>query len=514
MRGILSLFLLISGVLGLGYVMGFEILQGDVSNGQVMFLDEGLAQDASPHSAVIDLSNDGELAEVTLSVAEIEQEIAPGVKQLFWVFYRPGDQPQYPSPTIVVKEGQRVRINFDNDTHYLHHTIHLHGVNKPWQIDGVPEIEQDAVAPGGSFVYEFVAENPGTHWYHCHVQADTHIEMGLMGAFIILPENRVAYESFSYNEYGVEVNSIGNYDREYVLILDDIDQELHHRVYEQITFPLMAAGDHAEHDADEKPEDMPMDHDEHAASGEDSEHEPDEHNDQTEMDNQMEHDQKADVERVLGPHLVMQHMIEVAGVKQLDEAFNHIHHMAMMQFVDPYDSTQRKPRYFTVNGMGFPYALLNSPIVVKSGEVIKLRLINSSFAPISFHLHGHEALVTHYDGYKDPYPVVRDTILIPAAGRVDLLIKADKDPGVWVLHDHSAQRVTNGGQYPGGMITALIYEDMDVTQVPNKLMCRITASILQQDASQCDGKSELSIGPLVGLDIEDFPRLRPMHQLK
>ena len=497
MRGILSIFLLVSGVLSLGYFMGFESIRGAQDSGQVMYLDEGVGQLEDPITAMIDLSNDGPLAELTLSVAEIEQEIARGVSQLFWVFYRPGETPQYPSPTIVVKEGQRVRISFQNDTHYVHHTIHLHGVNKPWHLDGVPEIEQHAVAPGSSFIYEFEATNPGTHWYHCHVQADKHVEMGLMGAFIILPENNLTYESFSYNEYGADLNSIGNYDRDYVLILDDIDQDLHERIYNNITFPMM---DHGSSDA----------HGEAAHTDEQATH--DEHQESVEMP--MGHEMNEGVQHVLGPHLVKQHMIEEDGIQKLDSDFNHIHHMAMIQIVNGYDSTKREPRFYTVNGLSFPYSLLNSPIVVKQDELIKLRLINASFEPVSFHLHGHEAVITHYDGYKDPFPLMQDTILIPAAGRVDLAIRADKEPGVWVIHDHSAQRVTNGGLYPGGMIAAIVYEEVEIAEIPNELMCSLIAEVLEKENSPCLGKSEYEMGPFVGLGVSDVPTIRSTHRLR
>ena len=35
-------------------------------------------------------------------------------------------------------------------------------------MDGVPELTQAAVPPGGSFLYDFVAPDAGTYWYHSH----------------------------------------------------------------------------------------------------------------------------------------------------------------------------------------------------------------------------------------------------------------------------------------------------------------------------------------------------------
>lgn len=87
-----------------------------------------------------------------------------------------------PGPTIRVREGDRVRINFLNATDHPH-TIHFHGIH-PGASDGVFE----PVAPGGRFVYEFDAEPFGVHLYHCHVMPlAKHIAKGMYGAFIIDP---------------------------------------------------------------------------------------------------------------------------------------------------------------------------------------------------------------------------------------------------------------------------------------------------------------------------------------
>ena len=83
---------------------------------------------------------------------------------------------RFPSPTIRVEEGDRLKINLRN-THYFPHTIHPHGTIHPNAMDGVPDITQAAVKPGENFAYEFVAKNPGTFFYHCHVQPDVHVLM-------------------------------------------------------------------------------------------------------------------------------------------------------------------------------------------------------------------------------------------------------------------------------------------------------------------------------------------------
>ncbi len=59
-----------------------------------------------------------------------------------------------------MEEGDHVAITLYN-THYLPHTIHLHGTSQPNNMDGVPHMTQHEVLPGKSFTYRFTAGAPG-----------------------------------------------------------------------------------------------------------------------------------------------------------------------------------------------------------------------------------------------------------------------------------------------------------------------------------------------------------------
>ena len=48
-----------------------------------------------------------------------------------------------------------------------------------------------------------------------------------------------------------------------------------------------------------------------------------------------------------------------------------------------YDSTQRKPNIFLLNGRSFPFTLRDTPIVVKPDETTKLRVLNVGAAHAS-----------------------------------------------------------------------------------------------------------------------------------
>jgi FtsP/CotA-like multicopper oxidase with cupredoxin domain len=57
-------------------------------------------------------------------------------------------------------------------------------------MDGVaePPITQQPVKPGETFTYEFTVKDPGTFFYHSHVETDRQIPAGLAGAFIVDPK--------------------------------------------------------------------------------------------------------------------------------------------------------------------------------------------------------------------------------------------------------------------------------------------------------------------------------------
>ncbi len=104
---------------------------------------------------------------------------------------------QVPGPLIHVKEGDDVTVSVTNLTE-LPHTIHWHGIyhrGGNWKNDGVPDINQKAIAPGETYTYHFIAEPSGTLWYHCHVNVNEHVAYrGMWGALIIDPKNPTELE--------------------------------------------------------------------------------------------------------------------------------------------------------------------------------------------------------------------------------------------------------------------------------------------------------------------------------
>lgn len=94
-----------------------------------------------------------------------------------------------PGPEIRATEGDMVEVVLHNIDITDGTTLHWHGVDVPAAMDGVAGVTQDAVKPGGSFTYRFVAEDPGTYWYHAHQVSHEQVIAGHFGALIVEPES-------------------------------------------------------------------------------------------------------------------------------------------------------------------------------------------------------------------------------------------------------------------------------------------------------------------------------------
>jgi len=113
---------------------------------------------------------------------------------------------QYPGPLIKVKQNSTVHVRFSNGID-LPTTVHWHGLRLDNKFDGVPEVTQPEVPPGGNFFYSIKFPDAGIYWYHPHVREDIQQDMGLYGNMMVEPSEPGYYSP---------VNS------EEVLMLDDL----------------------------------------------------------------------------------------------------------------------------------------------------------------------------------------------------------------------------------------------------------------------------------------------------
>lgn len=170
-----------------------------------------------------------------------------------------------PSPIIWCEVGDQLYITLINLGKKFrpdlkdYHTVHICGGQVATQLDGFPENsfgvpvwdETSSLKEPPHVTYYFQPENPGTLMYHCNVEAYKHIQMGMYGALIIYPtykslskegivkwnghwRSRGKYQpqipitatnrNFAYND----INTY--YDKEYVMLLSDIDSEWHQSI--------------------------------------------------------------------------------------------------------------------------------------------------------------------------------------------------------------------------------------------------------------------------------------------
>ena len=227
----------------------------------------GLTPDALVKGADLDGDGDPDEIHIRLEIAELnggspdsqeptaQYAIAPGITPGMWVFVPKSfgmatenfdsinakELLRSPSPAIRVEQGDRVFITLEN-THYLPHTIHFHGVDHPFLRadgqgnDGVPMASELPVEAGQARTYELTPRSTGTAFYHCHVQPQSHILMGLQGMFIV-EENRPNNTLQSMNIGAGQVRVVSQasreeYDQEYDLQYTDIDSALNNIIQE------------------------------------------------------------------------------------------------------------------------------------------------------------------------------------------------------------------------------------------------------------------------------------------
>ena len=106
-----------------------------------------------------------------------------------------------PGKPLRVTAGDRVRIAFTNKLPEAT-SVHWHGLAVRNDMDGVPGVTTPEIPAGGTFDYDFVVPDPGTHWFHPH--HGMQLDRGLYSPFVV-----------------DDPDEKGDYDDEWVLVLDD-----------------------------------------------------------------------------------------------------------------------------------------------------------------------------------------------------------------------------------------------------------------------------------------------------
>ena len=252
----------------------------------------------------------------------VKQEIIPGKVANLW-----GYNGSAPGPTIQINQGDRVRIIVDN--HLPEPTsMHWHGFEIPFDMDGAPGLSQDPIPPGGRFVYEFTLHQEGTYFYHSHMAMQE--MMGMIGAFIMHPKK----------SYDPPV------DKDFTIILQEY---------------------------------------------------------------------------------------------------------AILPNNPTPNSMNMEFNWLTFNGKSGPAC---TPLIVRLGDRVKIRLINLGMDHHPIHLHGHEFFVTGTEGGRQPKSTwgPGNTVLVGVAQSRDVEFIAN-NPGNWMLHCHLPHHMMNQMSSMAGPMT-------------------------------------------------------------
>ncbi|MGE5552497.1 MAG: multicopper oxidase domain-containing protein [Betaproteobacteria bacterium] len=164
-----------------------------------------------------------------------------GASLYIWGFQRePGRAAQLPGPTLVVNQGDTVIVELTNDLPE-HVSLLFPGQERVYNVGGAtatpvgPVYEQgrlvswaDYAPPGGSVAYRFVAERPGTFLYHSGAGLPKQVAMGLYGVLVVRPAGFDPLDRATWTAYGAGTDT--EFDREYFLVLAEIDPQLHQDV--------------------------------------------------------------------------------------------------------------------------------------------------------------------------------------------------------------------------------------------------------------------------------------------
>jgi hypothetical protein len=97
--------------------------------------------------------------------------------------------------------------------------------------------------------------------------------------------------------------------------------------------------------------------------------------------------------------------------------------------------------WLTLNGRAAP---ATTPLIVRHGERVRIRLINLGMDHHPIHLHGHQFVVTGTEGGRQPESTwgPGNTVLVGVAQSRDIEFLAN-NPGDWMLHCHLPHHMMN-----------------------------------------------------------------------
>jgi FtsP/CotA-like multicopper oxidase with cupredoxin domain len=383
--------------------------------------------------------------DLTLTAQKSKVRLASGTEVDAWTFNGTA-----PGPEIRVPRGQLVQVTLVNKDISDGVTIHWHGLDVPNAEDGVAGVTQDAVRPGGRYVYRFRPEQVGTFWYHTHQNASSGVEKGLYGALVItggqprkeeditLPVHTFSGRVALGDNDGVQHRRVQPGVRVRLRLVDTDSSPVRFRLSGMRA--SVVAIDGAEIEPAQVP---PGEAIEIGAGG------------RYDLSFEMP-DGAAGIEVVNSKAALV---LSPTGIGELPASPSHPvfdpaarTEAAPARFGSKFDRTfqltiTKKPgfldgkpgRHWALNGKLYP----RTPMFeVAKGDLVRINLFNDTSGIHPMHLHGHHFLVLSRDG-KAVAPWSTDTLEMLPHERYSVAFRAN-NPGLWMLHCHNLDHAANG----------------------------------------------------------------------
>ena len=368
-----------------------------------------------------------------------------------------------PGPLIEVTQGQLLEVHLRNQNVSEGITLHWHGLDVPNAEDGVAGVTQDAVMPGHEWTYRFVARQAGTYWYHSHQVSHEQVIQGLLGPLVVHPRKvdervqDVVAVSHTYDGIGslnglkqVPVEARPGQQVRLRLINTDNGPT---KVWASAPYKVLAIDGHDVN----KPTDV---------------------TDQAAM---LTAGGRLDV-GVVAPKDGSDIRVQVGASTALVVGSGTAHvkspppptkELDFLSYGSPaplgFDPSKpdrrfdysigRRPGFvdgkpglwWTINGHLWP----NVPMfVVHEGDIVRVRIHNSSGDVHPMHLHGHHAVVLARDGVKATgSPWWFDSLNVKNKETFDVAFVTN-NPGVWMDHCHNLKHAAQG------LVSHLMYDNV------------------------------------------------------
>ena len=382
---------------------------------------------------------------VTLTAEKAPVRLSSGQEVNAWTF-----DGSAPGPELRIRQGQLVQVTLVNRDIDDGVTIHWHGLDVPNAEDGVAGVTQDAVEPGGRYVYRFRPEQVGTFWYHTHQDASEGVKQGLYGPLVIEPRQKprgldlaLPVHTFSgrtaigtHDDVWRKAVRPGTLVRLRLINTDSASQQLRLSGMQ----PAVVAIDGAQIPPARL---QPGERIEIGAGGR--------YDVAFVMPNGAATVEAANSKAALllspdgtgeppatssGP--VFDPGAQASGYTEYARAkFDRTFDLTISKKVGFLNG--RPGRHWALNGKLYPRVPM---FEVAKGDLVRINLNNDSSSVHPMHLHGHHVVVLTRNG-KAVSPWSTDTLLMLPHERYSVAFRAN-NPGLWMLHCHNLQHAADG----------------------------------------------------------------------